>query len=189
ACTLAMEAATRRLSGAISALVSLCNRFVGYGVEVGVPEQAAALEAIGVIGGPEALRAVRELIVRRTVQGPTMVVAIKVASQLGVVLPADVGLTLLRDSNPSVRAPACACVRASYEVVTALVPMLLDPDGEVSAAAACALGRMGRPEARVHLKRYLTERPSQRVVEAVAGVADDESVVLLARLGRARRDL
>jgi hypothetical protein len=67
--------------------------------------------------------------------------------------------------------------------------MLDDPDGEVSAAAACALGRMGRVEARIHLNRYLTERPSGRVVEAVAGVADDEAIVLLARVGRARPDL
>src|SRR5208282_6055311 len=67
--------------------------------------------------------------------------------------------------------------------------MLDDPDGEVSAAAACALGRMGKVEARIHLKRYLTERPSGRVVEAVAGVADDEAIVMLARVGRARADL
>ena len=61
--------------------------------------------------------------------------------------------------------------------------------GEVSAAAAFALGRMGRVEARIHLKRFLTERPSSRVVEAVAGVADEEVIVLLARVGRARPDL
>jgi hypothetical protein len=67
--------------------------------------------------------------------------------------------------------------------------MLDDRDGEASAAAACALGRMGRAEARNHLKRYLTEKPSGRVVEALAGVADDEAIVLLARAGRARPDL
>jgi hypothetical protein len=67
--------------------------------------------------------------------------------------------------------------------------MLDDLDGEVSAAAACALGRMGRVEARTHLKRYLTERPSGRVIDALAGVADDEAIILLARVGRARPDL
>jgi hypothetical protein len=39
------------------------------------------------------------------------------------------------------------------------------------------------------LKRLLTDRPSQRVIESVVGVADDEAVVLLARAGRARLDL
>ena len=189
ACALAAEAGKRRLSAAIPALITLCNRFVGYGIDVGVPEQAAALEALGVIGGPEASRAVVQLIVKRIVQGPTLVVATTVGSQLGVIFPTDIALVFLRDSNPSVRARACACVRAGYEVVATLIAMLNDPDGEVSAAAACALGRMGRVEARIHLKRYLTERPSGRVVEAVAGVADDEAIVLLARVGRARPDL
>ena len=188
-CALATEAGRRRLSAAIPALMTLCNRFVGYGDDVGVPEQAAALAALGAIGGPEASRAVVQLIVRRIVQGPTLAVATTVASQLGVLFPTDVALALLRDSSPSVRAPACACVRAGYEVVATLIAMLDDPDDEVSTAAACALGRMGRVEARIRLKRYLSERPSSRVIEAVAEVADDDAVVLLARLGRARPDL
>ena len=115
--------------------------------------------------------------------------ATTVASQLGVIFPTDIALAFLRDSNPGVRALACACVRAGHEVVARLIALLDDPDGEVSTAAACALGRMGRVEARNHLKRYLTERPSARVVEAVAGVADDEAIVLLARVGRGRPDL
>jgi HEAT repeat protein len=188
-CALATEAGKRRLSAAIPALMTLCNRFVGYGNDVGVPEQAAALAALGAIGGPEASRAVVQLIVRRIVQGPTLAVAITVASQLGVLFPPDVALALLQDPNPSVRAPACACVRAGYEVVATLIAMLDDPDDEVSIAAACTLGRMGRVEAQIRLKRYLSERPSSRVVEAVAGVADDDAIVLLARLGRVRPDM
>ena len=70
-----------------------------------------------------------------------------------------------------------------------MIGMLGDADAESAIAAACALGRLGRVEARVPLKRYLRERPSGRVVEALAGVADDEAVVLLARLGRSRREL
>ena len=186
---LTAEAQKRKLSAAVPALATLCNRFVGHGVDVAVPEQVAALEAIGAIGGPEASRAVVRAIAKRIVQGPTLVVAATVAAQLGVVFPADIGLALLRDSNPSVRALACACVRAGPEVVATLIAMLDESDGEASVAAACALGRMGRLEARIHLKRYLTERPSARVVEAAAGVADDEAIVLLARVGRARPDL
>ena len=104
ACALAAEAGKRRLSAAIPALMTLCNRFVGYGIDVGVPEQAAAFEALGVIGGPEASRAVVQLVVKRIVQGPTLVVATSVASQLGIIFPTDIALAFLRDSNPSVRA-------------------------------------------------------------------------------------
>jgi hypothetical protein len=186
---LATEAGKRRLCAAIPALVTLCHRFVGYGSAVEVPEQAAALGALGAIGGPEASSALVQLIAKRIVQGPTLEVSIAVASQLGVIFPTDIALAFLRDANPSVRALACACVRPGYEVVSTLLALLDDPDGGVSAAAACALGRMGRVEARAHLKRLLAERPSARVVEALAGVADDDAIVLLARGGRARPDL
>ena len=50
--------------------------------------------------------------------------------------------------------------------------------------AACALGRLGRPEAAPLLKHALRQTPSLRVIEAVAPVADEECVVLLGRLAR-----
>lgn len=186
---LAVEAGRRRLSDAVTALVALCNRFVGFGADRRVPEQAAALEALAAIGGPEAARSVAQMIVKEIVQGPTLVVAARAASQLGVKFPHPLALRLLRHPDPAVRAPACDCVRAGPEIVAALVDLLVDRDREVSIAAACALGRMGRAEARGPLKRCLNERPSLRVIEAIAGVADEEAVVFLARIGRARPEL
>ena len=112
ACALAAEAGTRRLSAAIPALITLCNRFVGYGIDVGIPEQTAVLEALGAIGGSEASRAVVQLIVRRIVQGPTLVVATTVASQLGVIFPTDIALAFLRIRIPRfARLSAPASVR------------------------------------------------------------------------------
>ena len=64
ACALAAEAGRRRLGDAVTALVALCNRFVGFGVDCSVPEQVAALEALGAIGGPEASRSVSQMIVK-----------------------------------------------------------------------------------------------------------------------------
>lgn len=186
ACALAAEVGKRRLSGAVTALVALCNRFVGYGVDCRVPEQADALDALAAIGGPEASRSVAQMIVKEIVQGPTLAVAATVASRLGVIFPTDIALALLRHSNPLVRAPACSCARPAYEIVATLIELLGDLDREVATAAACALGRMGRVEARNPLKRHLTDRPSPRVIEALAGVAGDEAVVFLARVGRAR---
>jgi hypothetical protein len=188
-CALAAETGRRRLSGAVTALVALCNRFVGFGADCRVPEQAAALEALAAIGGPEAARSVAQMIVKEIVQGPTLAVAVSAASQLGAKFPHLFALRLLRHSDPAVCAPACDCVRAGPEIVAALGDLLDDRDREISIAAACALGRMGRAEARDPLKRCLNECPSPRVIEAVAGVADDEAVVFLARIGRARPEL
>ena len=39
------------------------------------------------------------------------------------------------------------------------------------------------------MKRYLSERPSPRIIEALARVADEEAIVFLARTGRVRREL
>ena len=189
ACALAAEAGRRRLGDAVTALVALCNRFVGFGVDCSVPEQVAALEALGAIGGPEASRSVSQMIVKGIVQGPNLAAAATAASRLRVVLPPDVALPLLRHANPSVRAAACACVRAGGDIVATLIELLTDLNGEVATAAACALGEMGRVEARDPLKRYLIEKPSPRVIEALAGVADEEAIVLLARIGRRRSEL
>jgi len=185
-CALAVEAGNRRLTAAVTTLVSLCKRFAGFGIDRMVPEQAAALAALAAIGGADASRFVCEMIVKRIFQGPTLEVAVIAASQLDVVFPADFALLLLRHSNPLVRASACTCVRKGPEIVPALIELLDDFDRNVSTAAACALGRMGRAAARNKLKQCLDERPSKSVIEAVAGVADHDAIVLLERLGRDR---
>jgi HEAT repeat protein len=187
--TLADEAGRRRLIGAVSALTALCHRFVGFGVHDLVPEQSAALGALAEIGGREASRSVARMVGKGVIQGPTLAIAMAAASRLNVVFSPDVALPLLRHVSPLVRTSACDCVRAGREIATTLIDLLGDLDREVSTAAACALGRMGKGDARNQLKRHLKERPSHRVIEALAGVADEESIVFLARLGRDRPQL
>jgi len=186
---LAEEAGRRRLGDAVGALVALCQRFIGFGLDRRVPEQIAALEAFCAIGGPEAARAVQRMIVRQIVEGPNLAAAVAAAAALGVKLSPEAALPLLRHADPLLRAAACGCVRAGGDVVPVLTAMLSDHDDEAAVAAACALGRMGRAEARGALKRWLVAKPSTRVIEALAGVADEEAVVYLARLGRKRPDL
>jgi HEAT repeat protein len=186
---LAAEAGRRGLGGAVQALVALCNRFAGFGAACRVPEQNAALEVLGAIGGPEASQSIIQMIVKGIVQGPNLAAAVIAASRLGVKFDPDVALPLLRHADPSVRAAACACVRAGGVIVATLIELLADLNSGVATASACALGRMGRVEALGLLKRCLIEKPSRRVIEALAGVADEEAIVFLARLGRKRPDV
>jgi HEAT repeats len=183
-CLLAAEAGRRRLDEAIPLLAALCRRFAGFGADRIVPEQAAALRALAAIGSPEAAQAVSAILRRAVVQGPTLGVALAAAAELHATLPADVLGSLLHHADPGIRAAACLCARPFPEVMTRLVGLLDDSDRAVATSAACALGRLGRSDARPALKELLRERPSKEVVESVSAIADEECMVLLGRLAR-----
>jgi len=186
---LAAEAGRRRLAGAIPALAALCRRFKGFGADRLVPEQAAALRALGEIGGHEAGQVISGLIFRAVVQGPTLGVAVDAAATVHAPLPPNVLGSLLQHADPGIRAAACRCARRSPEVIALLIRLLDDRDRAVASSAACALGRLGRSDARPALKQLLREAPSVDVVESVPAIADEECMVLLGRLARTMPDL
>jgi hypothetical protein len=186
---LAAEAGRRRLAAAVPALEALCRRFRGFGLERAIPEQEAACEALATIGGAAAAAVASRLVVDRVVQGPGLAAALAAAGRLGVGLPSERVVTLLREATPAIRAAACECARPSPAVVAALTELLDDLDRRVADRAACALGRMGRDAARPALLRLLREAPSPAVIDALGAVADEECLVLLGRLARTRQDL
>lgn len=181
---LAKEAGRRRLAAAIPVLEDYCRRFAGFGIERPLPEQIAVLEALGAIGGPVAATSVATIIVRQWVQGPTLATAVAVAARLAAPLPAASVLALLRHADPAVRADACRLARGGPDVIATLLDLMGDLHNNVSVAAACALARLGRTEARPLLIRTLSQAPSVRAVEAIAEIADEECIVLLGRIAR-----
>jgi hypothetical protein len=183
---LAAEAVRRSLDAAVPALERLCRRFIGFGAERLVPEQASALEALATIGGPAAAAAVTRIIVERAVEGPTMRIALGAAVRLGSRLPDDVVSALLRHADRRVRADACRLVDSALEAAVVLVDLLDDLDADVAIAAACALGRFGRSEGKSMLIHRLQTAPSAEVIDAVVALADADCVVLLARIARRR---
>jgi hypothetical protein len=58
-----------------------CRRFAGFGIEQPLPEQIAASQALGAIGGADAAASVAHIVVRVWVQGPTLATAVAVAPQ------------------------------------------------------------------------------------------------------------
>jgi len=185
----AAEAARRRLGAAVPALVALCGRFAGFGVDRLVPEQVAALQALASIGGRNAALAVGRMIGRCVVQGPTLRVAVRTAAQLNSSLPADILQSLLRHADPKIRADACRLVRPRSELISLLIDLLSDHDEGVVTSAACALGNMGRVEARATLKSLLRARPSPEVLDCASSIADEECMVELGRLARSPHEL
>ena len=183
---LAAEAGRRGLRAALPALEQLCRRFAGFGLERPVREQVAALQALALIGGPEAAQATARLIAGAVVQGPTRKVALGVAARLQSMLPAATVLGLLRDPDPDVRADACRCAGLWPVVVPVVLDLTRDGERAVRTAAWCALGRMGRREAGPALVRLLRDAPSAEVIEGVAPVADEDALILLGRIARSQ---
>jgi HEAT repeat protein len=181
---LAAEAGRRRLAAAVPKLESLCRRFSGFGIDRMVPEQAAALQALAAIGGREAAQAVSRLIVRAVVQGPTLNLAVSTAAQTGSALPPDVLRSLLRHPDPGIRCSACGCARRCPDLICVMIDLLDDLNQGVARSAACALGQIGRIEARPMLAKLLRDEPSEEVIDAVSSIADEECIVQLGRIAR-----
>lgn len=181
---LCAEAGRRRLIAAIPVLEALCRRFKGFGLEHTVPEQVAALRALTAIGTREGADAVERILVEHVVQGPGLYDALHAAVRLGCLLPPTISRVLLRHDEALVRAAACRCARPHADVVPLLVDLLDDLHRPVAVAAACALGRAGRIEARPILARLLATEPTEEVIDAVSSVADENCIVQLGRIAR-----
>ena len=186
---LCQEAGKRRLTAAVPALEALCRRFKGFGLEHAVPEQVAALHGLEAMRTREASAAVSRIIADGVVQGPGLYDAVHVAATLGCRLPPSVSLHLLRHNDPGVRAAACRCTQPHAEAIPLLLDLLDDLHGTVAFAAACALGRAGRIEARPMLTRLLREGPTAEIIDAVSPVADEDCIVQLGRIARTNIEL
>lgn len=186
---LAGEAARRKLVAAIPALAALCRRFKGFGRHHAIPEQAASLQALAAIGGADAVAAVRRIIADGVVSGPGQSEAARAAAALGCSLPEHAATALLLHADPAIRALACRCAPRTDPVAALLVNLLEDLNSGVAAAAAKALGHMGRAEAGPWLTGLLRQNPDAELLEAVAPVADDDCVVLIGRIARQHPDL
>lgn len=183
------ESVRRGLRAAVPALEALCRRFRGFGLHRAVPEQISALHALAALGGTDAVAAVRRLIATAVVQGPGLREAVSAAASLRCRLPDDAAVSLLRHADPEVRGPACRCAPNTGRVVDLLLELLGDLHEPVATAAACALGRIGRAEARPVLLQLLRRAPCAEVIEAVTRFADEEVVVLLGRIARSHTTL
>ena len=176
------EALARRLPGTVPALEALARRFMGFSRNRIIPEQTIGLDSLVALGGQDAAQAVARLITQSVVEGPGLPAAVSAAAKLKARLPPVALDPLLRHDLPEVRTAACGC--AGSQSAPLLIELLADLHPQVASAAACALGRLGHPEARPMLKRLLAQSPTPEVIEALGPIADDEALVLLGRVAR-----
>jgi HEAT repeat protein len=75
-------------------------------------------------------------------------------------------------------------VRRRPDVISVMIDLLDDLNQSVARSAACALGPIGRIEARPMLAKLLRDEPSEQVIDAVSSIADEECMVQLGRIAR-----
>jgi HEAT repeat protein len=180
------EVARRRLAGALPQLAALIRRFKGFETRTAILEQTGALAALVDIGGSEAAAIVKSAIERGEFNRANLGPALAAAARLGVRLDPPVVEAALVHDDAGIRHAACAFASARPTLIALLLERLEDQDRNVAAAAACALGELGRIEARPTLLALLKTSPSLAVIAAAAGVADEAVVVQLGKLARER---
>jgi HEAT repeat protein len=65
-----------------------------------------------------------------------------------------------------------------------MIDLLEDLNRGVARSAACALGQIGRIEARPMLATLSRDEPSEEIIDAVSSIANEECVVQLGRIAR-----
>jgi hypothetical protein len=183
---LAAEAARRGLKDAVPALYQLCRRTQSVSDRKPVTEQVAALAAMTQIGGRQAAEIVAQLLANTIITGPTRPAALEAAIALDAELPREFVLRLLCDPVPQIRISGCRLARKpSAEIVATLNGLLHDRHfPEIYVAAACALARLKQVSARPTLTQALEKKPSLEVIEAIASIPDETTLVLLRRIAQ-----
>ena len=173
------EIVSRSLEGAVPALESLWQRFVGFGIEKPLAEQLAVVDTLARLGGVDSCSALRRIALSRALPA-----ALQAAAHAGLALPADFVGSFLTHRDATVRGAAFALAARSNVAVDRLREGLLDPSAVNRRLATVALGLRGDPSARQPLYDELARLPSADVIEAITAIWDEDAIVHLGRCAR-----
>ena len=174
---------------ALPALESLWRRFAGFGQDRLLPEQGAVVETLAKIGTAHAREMLAGIVMAPDLPFPLLATALRAALAVSLRLPATFTGPLLAHGDPEIREFAirlCAHGRSEF---SALEACLADTHSAVRRAAAIVLGGFGRDRAKAVLLPELARQPDGDVVDALAGIADDDIVVHLGRCAEAHPEL
>ena len=166
---------------ALPALESLWRRFAGFGQDRLLPEQVAVVETLAKIGTAHAREMLAGIVTAPGLPLPLLPTALRAVLAVSLRLPATFTGPLLAHGDPEIREFAirlCAFGRPEFEDLEAC---LADTQPTVRRAAAIVLGGFGRDRAKAVLLAELARHPTGDVVDALAGIADDDIVVHLGR--------
>ena len=178
---LTAEVVSRALAEAVPAVEALWRRFAGFGVKVPYPEQRAVLSTLARLECEAAREALREIVLSKGLPASLLPAAAQAAAEAGLGLPAAFVAPLLAHEDAAVRAAAFALAVQAGIDSDRLRDGLTDPSPAVRRLAAIAMGVRGDAAARERLVEELERNPTAGVIEALAGIGDEDTVVHLGR--------
>ena len=175
------EVVSRSLAEAVPALEALWRRFSGFGVKTPYPEQRAVLSTLARLEGETARSALQAIVLSKGLPASLLPAAARAAAEAGLGLPAAFVAPLLAREDAAVRESAFALAVKAGIGSDGLRDGLTDPTPAVRRLAAIAMGMRGDAEAREPLVDELKRNPTAEVIEALAGIGDDDAIVHLGR--------
>ena len=166
---------------ALPALERLWRRFAGFGQDRLLPEQVAVIETLAKIGTAAARELLAGIVTAPDLSFPLLPTALRAALAVSLRLPATFTGPLLAHGNPEIREFAIRLSAFGRPEFEGLEACLADTHAAVRRAAAIVLGGFGWNRAKAVLLAELARHPDGDVVDALAGIADDDIVVHLGR--------
>lgn len=180
------EVARRRLIEAIPILVQLCRLHAGFDRARAVPEVAAALEGLAALAAASAAGDILRLVEQDALGATARAAALRFFAAVRHRPAAGAARLSLAHEHAAVRADACGLVAALDlpDALERLRELSADLDAAVAAAADLARGHLRDHAAKPVLEQRLRAASAgeiPRLVHALVGVADADTVVLLGR--------
>lgn len=172
---------------AVPGLVTLWNRFKGYGIATPLPEQLLALETLSVIGNGAAKNEISKILAAKDLPDSLLPFALQAAAKVGLNLPQKQVLPWLEHDAPTVRVHAFALLQSSNPQRSTIEIGFSDPDPAVRRAALTVAGNLGHVSARAGLLAEFRKNPTGQTIEALLSVADDDIIVEIGRYALANQ--
>jgi hypothetical protein len=166
---------------AVPGLVTLWNRFKGFGIAAPLPEQLLALETLSAIGDDATKKEISKILAAHDLPDSLLPFVLLAAAKVGLNLPQKQILPWLEHDAPIVRAQAFALIQSSNPQPSTLEIGFSDPDSSVRRAALTAAGNLGHVSARAGLLAEFRKNPTSQTIEALLSIADDDIIVEIGR--------
>lgn len=166
---------------AVPGLVTLWNRFKGFGIAAPLPEQLLALETLSAIGNGSTKKEISKILAAHDLPDSLLPFVLLAAAKVGLNLPQKQILPWLEHDAPIIRAQAFALIQSSNPQRSTLEIGFSDPDPSVRRAALTAAGNLGHVSARAGLLAEFRKNPTSQTIQALLSIADDDIAVEIGR--------